>query len=139
MRTLSLVRIRSRRSTLSAPSSLRTEVCPPSLRHAPASGWQRLMCWLMAPVPSDTAPPLNRLPQVRADFQACTSDIASAEAAVLRERVAGTRSLRELWHLRAEAYRVIALAYSEGEATRRLAGLNKHFPTRAPRSAFATL
>jgi hypothetical protein len=124
---------------LSAPSSLRTEVCPPSLRHAPASAWQRLMCWLMAPAPSDAALPLHRLPQVRADFQACTADIASAEAVALRERVAGTRSLRELWHLRAEAYRVVALAYSESEATLRLAGLNKHFPTRAPRSAFATL
>ena len=49
----------SRRSTLLASSSLRVEVCPPSLCHAPANLWQRVMFWMLAPAPQDAAPPLN--------------------------------------------------------------------------------
>ena len=84
-----------------APStSLRTEVRPPSLCHAPDSLWQRLMFWLLAPAPSRAAPPLNRLPGVRNEFTATLSDIASVDATLLRDRIGFSRSLRELWHLR---------------------------------------
>lgn len=126
-----------RRSTLSAPSSLRVEVCPPSLRHAPVSSWQRLMFWLLAPAPQDVAPPLNRLPAVRVDFDDCLSDVGNADG--LRQRIALARSLRELWHLRVEVYRLVALQHSQFEADQRLANLNRHFPTRAPRSGFTPL
>jgi hypothetical protein len=53
--------------------------------------------------------------------------------------VDSARSLRELWHLRSEVYRLVALQTSQSEAERRLADLNHHFPTRAPRSGFAPL
>lgn len=128
-----------RRSTLSAPSSLRVEVCPPSLRHAPSSAWQRLLFWLMAPAPRDAAPPLNRLPAVRRDFAAVLADIDSEDAQRLRLRILQAASLRDLWHVRAELFRAVGLAHSQSEAERRLMLLNRHFPTRAPRSQFAVL
>ena len=40
-----------RPSTLAAPSSLRTEVCPPTLRQSPHSAWRRAIFWLLAPAP----------------------------------------------------------------------------------------
>jgi hypothetical protein len=128
-----------RRSTLLDPSSFRVEVCPPSLRQAPASAWQRLLFWMMAPAPHDAAPPTNRLPGVRKEFHAVLADIDSHEAQQLRYRIEQARSLRELWHLRAETYRVVGVAHSQAEAEERLSRLNPHFPTRAPRSQWAPL
>jgi hypothetical protein len=130
----------NRRSTLCDPSSLRVEVCPPSLRCAPdGNAWQKLMFWLMAPAPRHSAPPVNRLPGVRMEFLATLADIDSEEADALRLRIRDTRSLRELWHTRAEVYRVVGVAHSQGQAEDRVNLLNRHFPTRAPRSQFATL
>ena len=129
----------SQRSTLSAPSSLRIEVYPPSLRNAPASPWQRVLFWLLAPASGDSAPPLNRLPGVRGDFLSCLDDIHLETTNALRVRVDAARSLRELWHLRTELFRQVALQHSQFEAEQRLARLNCHFPTRAPRSGFAPL
>jgi hypothetical protein len=140
MRSLRLIPRWNVRSTLSMPSSsLRAEVRPPSLRHAPASPWQRLVFWLMAPAPLDTAPPLSLLPRVRGDFISALADVGSAEGLALADRISLSRSLRELWHLRADVYRVVSLQHSQFEADQRLAGLNRHFPTRAPRSGFAPL
>ncbi len=131
----------SRRSTtLADPSSLRVEVCPPSLRYAPeGNAWQRLMFWLMAPAPHEVAPPINRLPGVRMEFLATLSDIDSFEADELRRRIHDARSLRELWHTRADVYRLVGVAHSQFEAQARVDLLNRHFPTRAPRSQFAPL
>ena len=128
-----------RRSTLLDSSALRVQCGPPSLRHAPGSLWQRLMFWLMAPAPRDAAPPLNRLPGVRTDFMASVADISTEEADRIRLRVHEARSLRELWHVRAELYRVVAVTHSQAQAEQRLLLLNRHFPTRAPRSQFASL
>ena len=128
-----------RRSTLAASSSFRVEVFAPSLRHAPDSFWQRLMFWLMAPAPQDAAPPLNRLPGVRRDFMAALADINAVDAERLRSRIGATRSLRDLWHLRADVYRVVGVNHRESEADTRLARLNRHFPTRAPRSQLGGL
>ena len=123
---------RSRRSTLAQPSGLRVEVCPPSLRQAPNSAWQRLMFWLLAPAPQDAAPPLSRLPGARMEFMAALADIDSEDAERLRCRIGATHSLRELWHLRADIYRVVGVSHRQSEAETRMALLNSHFPTRAP-------
>ena len=128
-----------RRSTLLDSSAFRVQCGPPSLRHAPGSLWQRLMFWLLAPAPRDAAPPLNRLPGVRTDFMASVADISTEEADHIRLRIHESRSLRELWHVRAELYRVVALTHSQAQAEQRLLLLNRHFPTRAPRSQFASL
>jgi hypothetical protein len=130
----------TRRTTLADPSSLRTEVVPPSLRCAPDGGaWQRLMFWLLAPAPHEAAPPPSRLPKVRMDFLATLADIEGPEADELRQRIEDTRTLRELWHLRAELFRLVGVAHSQWQAEQRLDLLNCHFPTRAPRSQFAVL
>jgi hypothetical protein len=116
-----------------APPS-RIEVCPPSLLQLPGSVWQRLVSWVMAPSPLEGAPRPTRLAQVRDDFLATLDDIASEPAEGLRQRVLQSLSLRELWHLRADVFSATALAHSQAEAERRLARLNRHFPTRAPRA-----
>lgn len=139
MKPIALLPRLGRRSTLSAPSSLRMEVYPPSLRHVPGTAWQRLLFWLLAPAPFEAAPPLSRLPAVRSDFQAAIADLADAEADSLRQRIAASASLRELWHLRSAVYRLVGVAHSQSEAERRLALLARHFPTRSPRSQLAPL
>jgi hypothetical protein len=133
MRPLHLLPLWRPRSTLSTPSAFRVEVRPPSLRHAPSSLGQRLLFWLLAPAPQEAAPPINRLPGVKSDFLACLNDVESPSSDSLRIAISGSRSLRELWHLRAEVYNVVGRAHSEFEAERRLQRLNRHFPTRAPR------
>ena len=129
----------SHRSTLAATSVLRTEVCPPSLRYEPGTPWQRCLFWLLAPAPHEAAPPLSKLPEARNDFRATLCDLLSDEADALRARIDGARSLRDLWHARAEIFRVVGIARSQHEAEQRLAQLDHHFPTRAPRSQFAPL
>jgi hypothetical protein len=121
------------RSTLSTPSAFRVEVRPPSLRHAPASLGQRLLFWLLAPAPQEAAPPINRLPGVKEDFLSCLADLSNPSSDTLRNSIRASRSLRELWHLRADVYSAVGCAHSEVEAERRLNRLNRHFPTRAPR------
>lgn len=129
----------NRRTTLSDSTRLRAEVFPPSLRCKPGPLWQRLLFWLMAPAPAEAAPPLSCLPAVRRDFVAGLADIVSPDAQALRQRLREAHTLRELWHLRSELYRVVGVALNQAEAERRLAGLNRHFPTRAPRSQFVPL
>jgi hypothetical protein len=140
MPTLSL-RHWSRRPSPVAPATVpRHTVRPPSLCHAPDSRWARLMHWVLAPAAGDSAPPIATLPAVRADFHRAVADLVQAEeAGELVRRIEHSRSLRELWHLRTEVYRLVALQHSQGEADARLARLNRHFPTRAPRSGFMPL
>jgi hypothetical protein len=132
---MKMTAILARLSRASAPSELhsrRAEVCPPSLRHAPDSTLHRLLFWLLAPAPYDAAPPPSRLQGVRTDFLAAITDIDSDEADALRRRIAGSRSLRELWHLRSELYRLVGVCHDQTEAERRLAALARHFTTRGP-------
>ena len=117
----------------------RFEVRPPSLRQPPLSRWRRALFWLLAPTQPDAAPPPSGLSRVRTDFQACVADLAAVDSGPLWDRIARAQTLRELWHMRAEVYRVVALSHSQLEAERRLEHLNRHFPTRAPRSGFAPL
>jgi len=126
-------------SVAPAPASTRLEVCPPSLRMVPGGSWQRLMFWLLAPAPHTAAPAFDGLPSVRTDFAATIADIDSDDAERVRQRIALARSLRELWHLRADVYRLVAIAHSQSEAEARLALLARHFPTRSPRSQLAPL
>ena len=137
MRSLSPLGRWGRSSTLSAPSAFRVEVRPPSLRHAPESVWQRVMFWLLAPAPQDAAPPLNRLPLVRAEFLATLADVETGEVDALRDRITSANSLRDLWHLRSEVFSTLGVALSQRQAEERLSKLNRHFPTRAPRTQYS--
>jgi hypothetical protein len=127
------------RDTLASRIGWRTEVCPPSLRQAPRSAWNRLWFWLLAPGPLQSSPSLNRLPPVRQDFLDSVGDIPGDACSTLCLRIGQARTLRELWHLRTALYSVVALHHSQHEAERRLSELNRHFPTRAPRSGFVPL
>jgi hypothetical protein len=117
---------------------VRLQCTPPSLVHAPSSPWQRLMFWLLAPAPQDAAPPLERLPAVRTEFMATLTDIVCDEAEDIRWRIHNARSLRELWHVRSDVFRLVAVQYGQAEAEQRLLLLNRHFPSRAPRTQFST-
>lgn len=127
------------RTGFASSSRLRGEVKPPSLRCAPASGWQRFWFWMTAPSPMDAAPPTTELPAVRADFQACLEGANDNEARELARRIALARTLRELWHIRATLYSYLARHRSQSEAESRLQGLNHHFTGRMSRSSFASL
>lgn len=126
-------------STLPKPLSrheLRVEICPPERRVA-APWWQRLRRWAR----SEWAPtrPDDGLDGIRQEFAEAVADLRGPRADELVDRVDAARSLRELWHLRAEVFRLVALAHSQHEAGQRLARLNRHFPTRSPRSGFGQL
>ena len=137
--SLPLPRPFTRPSTLAASSSsLPTEVPPPALRQAPHGAWRRALFWLLAPSPLDCATAVVRLQPVRNDFSSQIADIDGDEARALRRRIADAPTLRELWHLRSAVYRVIGIARSQAEAGRRLERLNRHFPTRSPRSQFGS-
>lgn len=74
----------------------------------------------------------NQLEHARRDFCAALADLDSAMAHDLLRRAEHARSLRELWHLRAELYSVVARHLSQSEADRRLGQVNRHFPVSTP-------
>jgi hypothetical protein len=126
---------RFRRAAPVFGASTRTEVCPPALFRGSPSRWSRMRSWLSAPVPAGAA----NARQVRAEFVQALDDVPSDAAAWVRQRAQRCGSMRELWHLRAQVYNVVACHHSQAEAERRIAALNRHFPTRSPRSGFAPL
>ena len=130
------------------PSSLmhsRVEVCPPELWPSSLSWrgktkrWTQRVVGRVAPWLPEPVRPVNRLTLVKAEFVDSVSDLASIGQTTLLERIGRARSLRELWHLRSSVYGEVAMALNQREAERRLAGLNRHFPTRSPRSALMAL
>lgn len=122
-----------------SPARPRPQPGPPALPEASATWLKRAWLWLAAPAPQDTVPSLERLDLVQDDFLGALADVGPDAATELRRRIERARSMRELWHLRAEVYRLVAVQHSQAEAEARLADLNRHFPTRAPRSGFAPL
>lgn len=117
-------------------TSSRIEVCPPSGTDKP---WTRLQSWLLGDVSTTTADDAERLAAVRLDFATSIDDVDPLRAGGVLMRINTARSLRELWHLRTAVYGVISIEHSQSEAEARLARLNRHFPTRSPRSGFAPL
>lgn len=124
----------------------RLEVCPPARLPAAAAtpGWRAsLRDWLdtgwgrpLRDGVQRQAPASDPINVVRAEFLQSLSDIRTQQVGMLQQRIHIARSLHELWHLRAEVFKLVALRYSQGEAQSRLDLLNRHFPTRAPRSGF---
>ena len=81
---------------------------------------------------------MNRLPAVRQEFLNCLADVPTLlDAQAITERIHQARSLRDLWHLRADVFRLIAIHHNQQEAEARLLALNRHFPTRTPRTSAA--
>jgi hypothetical protein len=70
----------------------------------------------------------------RLDFIEALDDIHTPAAAVLAGRIAATRSMADLWHLRGELFDHVSRRHDQAEASRRLAALDGHF---APRSVLS--
>lgn len=129
-----------------APVARRIEVCPPALLPvaARAPGWRAsLRDWLdtgwgrpVRQVVQRHRPAGDPIGAVRAEFLQSLSDIRTQQVGMLQQRINIARSLHELWHLRPEMFKLVALRFSQGEAQCRIDRLNRHFPTRAPRSGF---
>ena len=143
-----------------SPARSRLAVCPPAARrplkkakpephthtptHTHGANWrQQLGHWIDSAWPSllgttrqaDSsklvlgAAPLAR---VRADFATSLIDIDTLPASHAQLRIARAPSLHELWHVRAEVFDLVSRHHDQAEAERRLARLNRHFPTRTP-------
>lgn len=148
MHTSSSPRIRafgaSRPAGFATSSTLQTrlEVPPPGRDRQTAFDWLALAWWRVSAVLTGTRGlPLKRDPlrHVRLDFVREVSDMASREVTSLQLSIESARSLRDLWHLRSTLYNIVAMRHSQQEAEARLARLNRHFPTRSPRSGLAPL
>ena len=72
----------------------------------------------------------------RTAFRGAIDDIPRpAGAAAALEHIRGARSLQALWELRNELFSLISCHHDQGEATRRIAALDRHFSRRLRRAA----
>ncbi len=120
--------------------ALRVEVCPPvAWRHRrPLS--ERLHDWFGA-APMDgvaTWKPRSldsgrMLTEARREFAVALDDIRPSHVGETLNRIRVARSLHELWYLRSEVFSLVSRHHDQAEASRRLAALNRHFPSRARR------
>jgi hypothetical protein len=138
-----MTRLVKRRSPAPPHSHLasRIEVRPPEQWPSSLTWQGTLVRWFQNQVRRlpEPARPVNRLALVKDEFLASVSDLRHSRCPELAERIARARSLRELWHLRSSMYNLVSLAISQGEAERRLAQLNRHFPMRTARIAAEAL
>jgi hypothetical protein len=67
---------------------------------------------------------------VREEFARTLDGIDTQHAQFLQHTIRHKGSLRELWHLRAEMFVLIAQSFTEHEAEQRMATLARHFPVR---------
>lgn len=114
----------------------RTLVQPPAIWGQAEPVWKSLLSWLRSgDAPAERR--LQTLDEARRDFANSLADLPADDACDLRRRGQSARSLRELWHLRAELYSVVARHRSQAEADRRLRLVNRHFPTSTTPTAAA--
>lgn len=135
----------ARRPAAGRTRPARLEICPPQRQRAAQPWLARVKSWLVAGWPGAGSPPAalpersRALAAARQDFFEATADLRLPAAAALLDRIEYAKSMRELWHLRAEVFALVSLELNQLEADKRLARLNRHFPTRAPRSGFVGL
>ena len=75
---------------------------------------------------------LDALAAARLDFADALFDVHTVAAGVALDRIAVTRSLHELWHLRGEVFDLVSLRHDQAAAERRLQDLDRHFAKRSP-------
>lgn len=127
-------------SNLSGTAARRAGVTPPSQFAPPQPLWKTwakgLWNWLWDADESSRplASPLG-LRAIKTEFVASLWDLQSLRANQVRDQIEATRSLRELWHLRADVFKVISTHRGQIEAQLRLDALDSHFPVRASRRA----
>lgn len=126
-----------------SPGPARAVVTPPSRFAAQAPSPLRWVSqawrWLWdQEEPAPKLAPIGEIRKIRAEFHAALMDMQSAKAYQVRYQIEASRSLRELWHLRADVFEIVAENRGEGEAKARVAALNHHFPegpARSPRES----
>lgn len=136
------------RPAVPAPSCPRhPSICPPALlRGRWPPHWRE---WLTG-IPDSVFPEQrrevwagpgrsSRLDDVRHEFMVALDDVPGRPAAELMQQIDRAPTLHELWHLRLDIFNLVACHHDQAEADQRLAQLNRHFPTRAPRSGFGAL
>ena len=69
------------------------------------------------------------VPAVRNEFLSSLQDLPGQACVDLESRIRTSRSLRELWHLRGELFKLVAIHRDQRCAQERLARLNRHFPS----------
>ncbi len=118
------------------PGQRRIEVSPPSLFInarplwlAWATGFWRWL-WDLDEAPRKPAPTTG-LRRLKSEFTSAMWDLQSLRAHQVRQMIEQARSLRELWHLRADVFRVISVHRGQVEAQQRLDALDSHFPVRS--------
>jgi hypothetical protein len=144
LRTM-LPKLPDRRPAAGRTRPARLEVCPPQ-RNVSMQDWlSRVKGWLATGWPGTQSraesrcDPALALAAARQDFLQAVADIDLPPAATLLDQIEFARSMRELWHLRAEVFALVSMQRNQHEADQRLAALNRHFRTRAPRSGFGGL
>ena len=75
---------------------------------------------------------LDALVAARLDFADALYDVHTAAAGAALDRIAVTRSLHELWHLRGEVFDLVSLRHDQAAAACRLQDLDRHFAKRSP-------
>ena len=75
---------------------------------------------------------LDALVAARLDFADALFDVHTAAAGMALDRIAVTRSLHELWHLRGEVFDLVSLRHDQAAAACRLQDLDRHFAKRSP-------
>ena len=75
---------------------------------------------------------LDALVAARLDFADALFDVHTAAADMALDRIAVTRSLHELWHLRGEVFDLVSLRHDQAAAACRLQDLDRHFAKRSP-------
>lgn len=78
------------------------------------------------------------LDSARGACLACLSDLPAIETRALCQLLGHAHAMVELWHLRPELYRTLALHHSQAEAERRLAVLGRLFDAQPGPSRSAT-
>lgn len=140
-----LTSLNERRPPASRTRPARLEICPPQRSFAAQAWLLRVRSWLSAgwngtPMQEDGGADRSLvLAAARQDFFQSVVDLTLPAAGKLLDRIEFARTMRDLWHLRAEVFALVSLERSQQEADRRLTLLNRHFPTRAPRSGFGGL
>ena len=74
---------------------------------------------------------LDALATARLDFADALFDVHTVAVGAALDRIAATRSLHELWHLRGEVFDLVSLRHDQAEAQCRLGELDRHFAKRS--------
>ncbi len=123
-------------SALPQPAHRRNQVTPPALFVTSQPQWKAWVkgFWSWLWDMDDTAPhdtPAGALRKVKSEFNSALWDLQSLRANQVRDMIESARSLRELWHLRAEVFKAVSVHRGQIEAQLRLDALDSHFPVRS--------